>query len=164
MALAVLCCFLRSLFPMKVWCLGCWPLLQGSPNTRWTWGWPEICSWQPRSASRTDLLEMAFPLYLRDGVHMIQSGFPPPHYNGAYLTEIYLGVASVCRLVWPPNCVCVMVQEKSERGSCSLTAAPDCGNSSCKERTEDLWRSVNTETESTTIFMMINKFSVLLFF
>ena len=51
---------------MKEWRLGCWSLSLDWPNTRWTSGWPEICSWRLRSESHTDLLETEFPLYLND--------------------------------------------------------------------------------------------------
>lgn len=45
--------------------------------------------------------------------------------------EMYLGGASVCQLVWPPDSVCVTAPGKSVRGLCLQTAAPDSGNSYC---------------------------------
>lgn len=121
---------------MKEWSPGCWSLWRDWPDTRWTSGWPETCSWRLRSGSHTDLWAMEFPLYLNDTMRMINA-----HVRVETLLEnrahsqkgTYLGGASVCRPAWPPDSECVTVQVRSGRGSCLQTAAPDSGNSSCKE-------------------------------
>lgn len=63
--------------PTKEWRLGCWPLWQDWPNTRWTSGWPETCSWRLRSGSHTDLSETEFPLYLKDTSWVLTSEWKP---------------------------------------------------------------------------------------
>lgn len=62
-----------SPFIMTEWSPGCWSPSQDWPNTRWTSGWPETCSSQPTSGSRTDLLETGFPLYLVHKIHIINT-------------------------------------------------------------------------------------------
>lgn len=134
---------ISSPFPMKEWCLGCWSLLQDWPNTHWTSGWPETCSWRLRSGSRTDLLGTEFPLYLRDMGHVINAHIRAERdllrrQRLAHLQkETYLGGASAWWSAGPPDSVCLTVRETSGRGSCRQTAAPDSGSSSCKETMED---------------------------
>lgn len=127
---------------MKGWFLGCWFPLQDWPNTRWTSGWPETCSWRRMSGSHTDLSEREFPLYLNEMVHEVSTQLGVETFLSAVhvLREAtYPGGATVCRPAGPPDSVCVTVQEKSGRGSCLQTAAPDFGNSSCRQ--ED-WGSI----------------------
>lgn len=95
-------CFSSPLL-MKEWCLGCWSLSQDWPNTRWTSGWPETCSWRLKSGSHTDLWETESPLHLRGKVHASVRPDYTPCWAAATCRGTCLGGASVSRPAGPPD-------------------------------------------------------------
>lgn len=71
---------------MTEWRLGCWPPWPDWLNTRWTWGWPETCSWWPRSGSRTGLSETESPLCLGGDTAHTTSGPAASLDDGTYVS------------------------------------------------------------------------------
>lgn len=114
---------------MKVWRLGCWPPWQDWLNTRWTWGWPETCSWWPRSESHTGLSKTESPLYLGWTQCTQLQGREPPGWRN-------LRVGLVGRSVY--LCGARAGRPMSARGWRQLTADPDSENSSWREKWQDL--------------------------
>lgn len=117
-------CVFSSAVIRTGWSLDCWSRLQDWPNTRWTSGWPETCSWWLKSGSHTDLLETEFPLYLM--TRYTRSILASPWWENGALSLAEGGVPLWCQCVPVSRpsrlCVCEGSRDDWER----LMSADSC--------------------------------------